>query len=103
MTCNYYLHYDVCDKCKRPREVLHIGLSAVGWKFLFQFLEGKAEAVDQWKELTKYGEIYDESDKKVSYEEFWAFVDKKQSFKPSAGGSGTFDVAGYDFAKGDFS
>ena len=33
MGTNYYLHREVCQCCKRGKEVLHIGKSSIGWCF----------------------------------------------------------------------
>lgn len=109
MGTNYYLHLDVCKHCGRSGEVLHIGKSSAGWRFMFHFIEGRAESVSQWLHLTRRGVIKTEYKNSVSFKDFWLLVKRKQKLKSS---KGYFDVHphesfvvidGFDFSKGEFS
>jgi hypothetical protein len=41
MGTNYYAHLDVCKTCGSSEEVVHLGKSSAGWRFLFNFHAGR--------------------------------------------------------------
>jgi hypothetical protein len=98
MTNDFTLYYNKCSCCGRS-DSLHLGLSAVGWRFLFQKIPDKAENIQQWKELTAKGEITDEYGKVWDYKDFWDFVESKQHDRSQ----GSEHIDGYDFEKREFS
>lgn len=117
MGTNYYIRYNVCEKCHRSNE-LHIGKSSVGWSFSFHavseyidmsVLDPKHALIDsgeelleiksytQWKEfidkyvsLYKTAYIYNEYDEMVSPLELYKLVEKKRE------GKRHFDFVKYD-------
>lgn len=112
MTTNYYLIQNPCLHCGRGDKRLHIGLSAYGWRFLFQYIEGIAENIEQWQQLTKQGYIEDEYDNKIEYNDFWDLVETKQANKRFLEGvtqserihlSKFREIGEYDFDGADFS
>jgi hypothetical protein len=106
MSTNYELYYNTCTCCGRS-DILHIGKSAAGWKFLFRKHVGVAENVQQWRDLTAKGAIIDEYGKVISYEDFWALVESKQSETRFSVGDGYSRcselIDGYNFASYEFS
>lgn len=99
MGTNYNLHIDVCSKCHRPRETLHIGKLSVGWRFLFHLIPGTAENVEDWKKLTKQHRIVDEYGAIIPYKEFWETIKHFQNLKT---GYDTL-INNYRFTDSDFS
>ena len=73
MGTNYYLDHPQFD------ELLHIGKSSAGWRFIFQQINGIAESSADWRTLTKQGHIIDEYDKPIDYEVFWSLVEVKKN------------------------
>jgi hypothetical protein len=100
MGTNYTLYYNKCKCCKRSDE-LHIGKSSAGWKFLFRKHSGKAENIQQWKELTAKGEIIDEYGRLVTNDWFWDLVENKQKESRHTNAGELID--GYNFADYEFS
>jgi len=113
MTKNYYLHLDVCPHCGRPSKILHLGLSAVGWKFLFQAYgkdefeeeDVKITSFSQWKTLInkRDSKIYDEYDHEVPKADFYEFVSSKQNGREHILNDAYQDEEGYDLTFGEFS
>ena len=55
---------------------MHIGKLRYGWVFNFSAYRKKALiSYHTWKELTKYGYIYNKFGTEFSYEEFWDIID----------------------------
>lgn len=112
MTTNYYLIQNPCLHCGRGDKRLHIGLSAYGWRFLFQYIKGIAENIEQWQQLTKQGIIIDEYEETMKYDDFWQLVDAKQTNKRFLEGvtecerrhlTKFREIGEYDFDGADFS
>lgn len=57
MGTNYFLHESVCEHCKRPGKVHHIGKSSAGWCFSLHVLEPaepgdpRASSLAEWEVL----------------------------------------------------
>lgn len=78
MGTNYYIHNNKCQICGRYEEI-HLGKSSSGWQFSFQYNDGKFyKNVNEMKKWLKNKQIYDEYDKKISYDDFWKMVNEKQ-------------------------
>ncbi len=63
MGTNYYLHDDVCPRCGRGDEPLHIGKASAGWCFSLHVSEdlGISDLADWEERWSKLGaKIYDE-------------------------------------------
>jgi hypothetical protein len=103
MGTNYYLDIDVCSKCGRPSERLHIGKSSAGWRFLFQFIEDKARTPLEWQSLIHNNRIMDEYGDEMSEQEFWRMVEAKQTLQRSPDDRYIIHVGEYDFSEGEFS
>jgi len=117
MTTNYYLWAGICRCCGRPEKIYHIGLSAVGWQFLFQaynFSEGESphiHNIEDWKALlfNKNYKIYDEYEHEHPIEEFWGFIQNKQKegrshvLEYGIRDDEWVDDQGYNFSLRDFS
>ena len=117
MGTNYYLH-TTKGIIKKSPVIQHIGKKSAGWKFTFHWIEGVAESVPQWMELTQKGRIIDEYGRKLSWEDFWDIVQQGQVLKGyqewaqkeiENGNRLVFlfkdshvEVDGYDFTKGEF-
>ena len=98
MGTNYYIK----KKNGGYKDIIHIGKSSAGWKFLFQsvpdyenyFDKTSLDTFDAWKtflekyvgygKLEKKAVILDEYDREISLKEFLDMVDKKQS-EPNIG------------------
>lgn len=79
MGTNYYTKSDVCEHCGRGDKDFHLGKSSMGWQFSFQYNGGEHyKNVEEMKEWLRDKEIYDEYDRPVTHEDFWAMVDMKQ-------------------------
>lgn len=63
-------------------EVVHIGKSSVGWKFLFNHNDWQYFTnIEEMKEWLKDQEIESEYGKVISFEDFWEMVEKKQEIQ----------------------
>lgn len=86
MGTNYYHRTNICDGCNRFNE-LHIGKSSAGWQFSFQgcYNFGDEEKPDirsfeDWKKrLQAGGKIFSEYKEEISFEDFVALVEGKQT------------------------
>ena len=75
MGTNYYLHIGPCGECGRPKEVIHIGKSSMGWTFSFHGTEEIRSYQDWIKFIEKTGGIIrDEYNEVMSLEEFKEWV-----------------------------
>src|ERR1700734_3780448 len=91
MGMNYYLLKDVCGKCGKPNEKLHIGKSSGGWTFSFHGYRNKWDDYHlttwhQWqeflrKELDCRTQIQNEDGNKIALEDFIKLVEGKKSEK----------------------
>ena len=77
MGTNYYLKRNICNECGRYDE-LHVGKSSAGWRFIFRRYDD-VRNVEDWKQLMKENEFWNEYGEKVEYEWFWELVHNKQS------------------------
>lgn len=106
MGTNYYLRTDFCVCCGHPKTEIHLGKSSGGWKFLFH-KHKFAKNVEEMKDLTKTGVIYNEYDDLVSYIEFWDMVETKQKEpfrnKEEYRIMGLENIDGYEFVECEFS
>ena len=85
---NYYLSVDVCSCCGRPAEILHIGKSIIGWKFLFKRYKNiNINTVNDWIKLieTKNNKIFDIYENEISAAEFIDRIDSKTMGKDNVG------------------
>lgn len=125
MGTNYYLRTDVCERCNRCREKIHIGKSSAGWPFLFRGyrawpLEGVPHPItsaQHWRELIEIftmsgSRITDEHGRDMPPEAFWAFVREKQTetkgplnsaYRHGGRASEWFDDEGFRFCDSEFS
>ena len=89
MGCNYYLRKNECKHCNRYDDI-HIGKSSAGWTFSFRGYKDTDDytsylinvPVESWKDwqeiLRKEDNIYDEYNRKISFEEFQKLVESKK-------------------------
>ena len=112
MGTNYYA---VERKFAIHRNIIHIGKSSAGWKFLFQGYQDyeldwnkphiSINSLDDWKKFLtnkNYG-ILDEYDDEISYENFFKMVEEKQSEENKANFKYCANINGYRFSYSDFS
>ena len=86
MGTNYYTVKERVPEGEVPETELHIGKNSWGWVFHFQaYPEYNLVTVEAWKEKTKECYIYDEYDRLIPYEKFWA--DVYDTLKPMPDGS----------------
>lgn len=103
MGTNYYLHIGICESCKRPQEVKHLGKSSGGWKFLFH----KQKGMENYKDFIGVVEscvhngakIYDEYDQEIPYLDFIKIINSSQQDEHQLHAE---VIDGYDFWDGDF-
>jgi len=116
MGTNYYLHVGECETCGRPKDVIHIGKSSIGWTFSFHGTD-KIRSCQDWLEFIQDsgGIIKNEYDQKVPLEEFQELVKTKKLSNLNqttycrvhhpihAENSCWLDDEGHSFSSGDFS
>jgi len=73
MGTNYYLHK---TNAEGFNEILHIGKSSVGWRFVFRGYDNIQCRYD-WIMKMEGGHIFDEYDRKITYDSFWEMVESK--------------------------
>lgn len=98
MSTNYYLHRDFCKCCGKPKDILHIGQSSAGWRFLFNYQDG----LKKYEDLNSFldtGIIYDEYDNRISKKEFLQKIEDKQKSAPRLADNYMFlkVIDGYEF------
>jgi len=111
MGTNYYA---VERKFALYRNILHIGKSSGGWKFLFHGYQdyelewGKPHininSIEDWKDFlnnSTYG-ILNEYDEEISYDDFFKFVEEKQKEENKDNFSDCANINGYRFDYRDF-
>ena len=64
-------------------ETIHIGKSSGGWRFLFDHNSCVRPTFEEYKEWVSEFEITSEYGEKVSQEDFWKLVERKQTEKSS--------------------
>lgn len=101
MGTNYFLEINKCSCCGRS-DILYIGKSSAGWKFMFQKIPNKAENFEQWCDLLIRGEIIDEYGRHWSLQKFLDLVKSKQKDRAQLY-QGMELVNGFNFMEGDFS
>lgn len=112
MGTNYYA---VEKKFAIHRNIIHIGKSSCGWKFLFQGYQDyeleynkphiNINSLENWKEFLsnkEYG-ILDEYDREISYEDFFELVEEKQKEENKENFKYDANINGYRFSYNDFS
>lgn len=109
MGTNYYLCFKPCPTCGHSQEQRHIGKSSAGWRFLFHYVKGTTENVEDWKsiintEIKEGAHIADEDGKTITPEQFWKMVEEQQKDTPSYTrvGETVRHIGNYDFAECDF-
>lgn len=108
MGTNYYTKENECDHCGRFDEI-HLGKSSMGWQFSFQYNGGQYyKNVEEMKVWLESKTITNEYGDKVSNEQFWTMVKKKQVPTNSNHASqyNCYDtemvINGYSFSDGEF-
>ena len=105
MGTNFYARpkVEICPRCKRPFEEIHLGKSSVGWRFLLQ--ANGFKFYKNWKEMKKWlkgKRIYDEYGKRIGVKRFIQWVETKQhTIDPEPVNGDLID--GYKFFDNDFS
>ena len=113
MGTNYYV---IKRKPSLYPSAIHIGKSSYGWKFLFRgYLAGDEEglndeklniaSIEDWKKYLDNEEliILDEYDCPISYEEFFAMVERKQAEENEDNFKYNGNIDGYRFSFREFS
>ncbi len=102
---NYYAKIDICPACNRPQQIIHLGKSSYGWKFMFNYQGGTYyKNVKQMKEWLKDKKIESEYGDNVSPAKFWKMVHDKQKEESQNMKEGGFIIIdGYEFLNGEFS
>ena len=110
MGTNYYLNTDYCPCCGQSKQRLHIGKSSAGWRFNFDGAElgttnfKYGDSIDRIREKLKHGNIENEYGEQLSYDDFFAIVEKKQTEKPrDTNDKYTIIVDGYEISNTTFS
>lgn len=98
------------------RNILHIGKSSLGWKFLFHGYQDyelewnkphiNINSLEDWKSFLSNTEEYgilNEYDEEISYENFFKMVEEKQKEENKDNFCNCCNVNGYRFAFHDFS
>lgn len=106
MSTNYYLHTAVCEHCRRPETVLHIGKSSGGWAFALHVRQFDCDEIpsslSEWKALfvVPGNKIVNEYGKVVSPEEMIETIQDRYWKGP--GGLRRHDVDGqFCIARGE--
>lgn len=115
MSTNFYHRYNRCEHCERYDE-RHIGKSSGGWQFSFRAYYDDDDgnviigSYNDWKEVLKSGDIFDEYGTWYRYDQFFECVDSSKGkqnhydYIKNAPLEGNYkDNDGWDFSKGAFS
>ena len=101
MGTNYYTKVNECNECGRHDDI-HLGKSSAGWQFVFQYNGGQYyKDTEEMREWMKGKIICDEYGRNVSGDQFWKFVESKQS--DTQGGGDATIINGYTFYDSEFS
>lgn len=106
MGTNYYMKFNLCDKCGRFDEI-HLGKASCGWRFMLQYNDGKYYKT--WKEMKEWlkdqiekgAVIRNEYGEEVSLDEFIEIVESKRH-EPIDEYFDFIDEDGYRFDNGEF-
>jgi hypothetical protein len=82
MSTNYYLRFNICEKCKRY-DRLHIGKAALGWQFHFQGYNDDVAKIKSYKHWIKWihnGKIFDEYGVEISLQHFIKIVKTHRNY-----------------------
>ena len=83
MGTNYYFFREKMKENEFCDNGLHIGKNSWGWVFNFEGYPDKGiTTVQDWRNLTKEGYIYNEYDEEISYEDFWKLVEETKEPMP---------------------
>ena len=98
------------------RNILHIGKSSCGWKFLFHGYQDYELAwdkphiginsIEDWKAFLSNTEEYgilNEYDEEISYDDFFNMVEEKQKEENEENFRYCANINGYRFSYNDFS
>jgi hypothetical protein len=111
MGTNYYYIVPKCPTCGN-RDILHIGKSSAGWKFMFRaHPEKEIKAFRDWVRVLSRGDghIEDEYGRKIEFYEFLRMVYYKQEHEPQShavanpSDNDYLDGDGFSFSRGEFS
>jgi hypothetical protein len=80
MTTTYYIETNRCEHCGRCDKI-SIGISAVGWKFLFYTDEHHRNAAAWLVEIMQGGKIYDRYGNTISPDAFAKLISSKRRDK----------------------
>lgn len=102
MSTNYYVIKNKCDCCGRS-DRFHIGHFSAGWSFLFHGYEDKnVTDFSSWKNFIKEGEIFDEYDRPIEYDELLKDINLNEYHKHRTDDAYVKNINGYDFLFCDF-
>jgi hypothetical protein len=107
MGTNYYVHNNPCKHCGRSEEI-HIGKDSHGWKFMFNYNEGKFyKNFDELRDWLGGKTIVDEYGREITFDNFLYRVYSKQKdlshSEEYPGDTFSFEIAGYEFTDWEFS
>ena len=100
MGTNYYLLTRKLKKEEYPEGGMHIGKNSCGWIFHFES-HPSIKSVQDMREATKVGYIYNEYGEKISYRNFWKIV--RESKEPYEDGSLPKGLTSEGIRMGDYS
>lgn len=105
MGTNYYAKIDICPACERPQQIIHLGKSSYGWKFMFAYNGGiYYKNVKEMKKFLVGKLIESEYGDKVSPAKFWKMIEEKQKAEGQNIKEGGFmQIEGYEFLTVEFS
>ena len=76
MGTNFYYFQEQAKDATFVDEGLHIGKLSAGWVFHFEaHINPELKTVEAYREFLKNGVIYDEYNRRITYEEFWKLVE----------------------------
>lgn len=108
MGTNFYAHMDVCECCKRPTDVIHLGKRSGGWTFNSQGSD-TVRNFDDWCNLVRSASrIEDEygypltADEMIKEAATWQIGKGKRHADIYPDGN-WIDSAGHTFSSHDFS
>lgn len=80
MGTNYYVETNFCKECERFDRI-HIGKSSAGWKFTLEIHEIYYKSFKEFIEFIRKndGNIYDEYDKQISFDELMDKIESKKN------------------------
>jgi len=105
MGTNYYVKFDTCPTCGKAENSIHLGKSSYGWRFMFQYNEGRFyKNINEMKEWLADKKIVNEYGDRVLKSDFWTMVKAKQEDMPHGGTDIDLkEIKEYDFYDREFS